>query len=185
MKKLLKFLNDSILIFAVIFIVIAAFMATYALSPVAFEKSILAENSKFNNSEPVLGENEFKYLEFENIYKEHEYFSVNGIPVNGDYKATIKLGPVSAGELSKPIVKVHNPSSKSKKAKINFKFSQADINIIKPKLIINGQVYDFSGGEKDNVVFDLVADQTADVNIQIEVLQRINYPLNLELTITM
>ena len=110
---------------------------------------------------------------------------MNGIPVNGDYKATIKLGPVSAGELSKPIVKVHNPSSKSKKAKINFKFSQADINIIKPKIIINGQVYDFSGGEKDNVVFDLVADQTADVNIQIEVLQRINYPLNLELTITM
>ena len=91
MKKLLKFFNDSVLVIALFFITVTAFLGTYALSPVAFEKSVLARDYQ---KEPVLGEVDSKYLEFENIYEEHDYFKVVGTPVNGTYKALIKIGPV-------------------------------------------------------------------------------------------
>ena len=68
--------------------------------------------------------------------------------------------------------------------KISLKYSESDAKSMNAKVLVGEQVYKFGNGEKDNVVFDLSANEIVEIKIEVNVLERTNYPLNLELLVS-
>jgi|GEM_PF-5160342 len=180
-RSIFAFLSDSILIIAFVFVAIAAFLGTYALSPVVFEKSSLAQDS---NSAPVLGEFDVKYLEYEDLYEEHESFTVESSALQGDYKADMKIGPISAGRIEKNIVRVVNSSVARKSASIRIKYPLLEAEGIDVFLKVEGEEYEFPANDDKQIGIDLGKGDSIEIALVMESDKQINYPVSIELTIT-
>lgn len=182
MKKFIRFINDSLVIFCLFCIVIGAFMATYALSPIAYEKSALAYNK--NDQSPILGKSDFKNLEFTNIYKEHEYFTVKSASAGGEYKADIILGPVSEGEFKKAIVQIYNPSESRKTAIIKLIMAQNLSDVIEGAVVLDKEKYILNAGNDYSISVEIKPGQKQDLSILLNLSERFNYTLNINLAVS-
>jgi hypothetical protein len=182
MKRTLSFFNDTIVVFALLFVISVAFLATYALSPVAFEKSILAQNENYSQNS-VLGIQDNKLITYQNIFTTHAYFDVAPVTVNEDYVTKISIGPVSKGQITKPIVKINNPGTQSRKMLIKLAAAESEIQGMDAHLTVDGNEVELNK-ETNSTVVNIGGGSSKDIGIDILNSQNVYYSVNFDLTIS-
>lgn len=182
MKRTLSFFNDTIVVFALLFVISVAFLATYALSPVAFEKSILAQNQS-NYQSPVLGINDAKLITYQNTFTSHAYFDVTPVTVNEDYVAKISIGPVTKGQISKSIVKINNPGSQSRKMLVKLKAAESEVQGMDVKLTIGGNEVVLNR-ETNSTVVNIGSGGSKDIGLEMNNTSNIHYAASFDLAIS-
>ena len=109
MKSLISFLTDSILVIMLLFVMTAAFLATYALSPIAFEKSSLAKNDYDVSN--ILGDNQNLGFEIVNM-QQNQNVEIQRNNESGDEVIRIKISNIAKGENAYHLFDIHSYSSK-------------------------------------------------------------------------
>lgn len=180
MKSLFSFLTDSIYVMLFFVIVSAAFMATYALSPIKLEDSILG---KTNQPMGVLGENDVKVVKYSEIFQEHEYFQVVGNETDGSYFANLSIGPYTAGEFEKPLIRVENLSKKGTNVKVNLKAAISEVKGSKIGLVIGDEKVSLEEGFLQREIY-VGGENSKDIYISVSSAADINYPINLSLDVS-
>lgn len=190
MKKFFLFFNDFALIFVFLLMVSAAFLGTYGLSPVFFAHSSLARNSDQTpdiaqddaNEGQVFGEFDDSGLNYIDNFETHDYFSVESIRAGLDYTAKIEVGPVSTGHISKSIVKIENPSASAQSVGVSILIAERDSSIVDISVFANNQNQKIADASKE-VIIDIYPGETKEIDLEMNVKQKINYPLGIDLQI--
>ncbi len=180
MKLFFSFLTDSVYVVFFFLIILAAFMATYALSPIKFEDSILG---KTNQPMGVLGDVDVHRIEYVELYEEHNYFSIDSNIVGNNYYADFKIGPYTAGELEKPIVNIKNTSAAGANVKVSLKAAISAVEGLQMGLRVGDEKVSMQKGVFEREIF-LTGNTEKEVSFYTNTSSDINYPLSLYLEIT-
>ncbi|MBD3280160.1 hypothetical protein GF389_01385 [Candidatus Dojkabacteria bacterium] len=134
MRTLLQFLTDSIVVTMMVALVIFAFLATFALSPISYEESIFAKSE----DRSVLGDLSGGELKYEPKWENNENLEFVQERVDGgEYTLTLSFEDLKK-QVNVGILEITNDSSKRRKLIVRAASSQAISEDLEVSLMTEG-----------------------------------------------
>lgn len=179
MKALVSFFTDSIYVVLFFLLATAAFLSTYALTPVPFKDSILSQD---NQPMGVLGDQAYSGVRYKQVYRENEFFKIGDLNQRDKYIARIEIGPLSDGEARQEVLELINDSNIDTEATVSLKASKDEVSGINAGVYTSNEKISLSDGRLERKVY-IPAESSINLDLFVKSDFDLNFPLEFTLEV--